>query len=63
MTATGAKTLFATGWRARDHVFAVANYIAERIKKQPSSKPAREVELDPHTRRDIGIEPGEITWL
>lgn len=63
MTATGAKAAFATWWRVRDHVFALAIYIAERIKKQPSSKPAREVELDPHTRRDIGIEPGEITRL
>ncbi len=61
--ATGAKAAFATGWRARDHVFAFAIYIAERITKQPSSKPAREVEPDPQTRRDIGIEPGEITWL
>ena len=63
MTATGAKAAFATWWRERDHVFALAIYIAERIKKQPSSKPAREVELDPHTHRDIGIEPGEITRL
>ena len=63
MTTIGAKAAFATWWRARDYVFAFADYIAERIKKQPGSKPAREVELDPHTRRDIGIEPGEITWL
>jgi hypothetical protein len=63
MTAIGAKDAFATWWRARDHVFAFALYIAERIKKQPSCKPAREVGRAPHTRRDIGIEPGEITWL
>jgi len=63
MTAIGAKAAFATWWRPRDHVFAFALYIAERINKRTSCKPAREVELDPRTRRDIGFEPGEITWL
>ena len=42
---------------------AVALMAAAVIPEIPRRSEPRHVELDNQTKRDIGIEPGSITWL
>ena len=50
-------------WEALAVVAVALVPVGSREAVRAGRPKARHVELDRHTRRDIGLEPGSITWI
>jgi hypothetical protein len=57
-------TLFSTITNGTVQIWeAAALMAAETVRVAPPRKKRRDAELDGRTLKDIGVEPGSITWL